>query len=719
MPGPGQGKHAQKKKRRENANIAAVNAVLNTDTLTARADPLANETAPLQIMMATTATAAASSPVDPALDTSSFTYSHDEVQQLLEGARLDGWEEGYEEGSKRLMEGYRDGYEAGKKLGLEKEETARRNGLLEGHELGTQQGKDEERRKWLTEGHGAGLCLSMAAHASALFRGAVLVEDDETQTDEVATTNVNVQMTPTAPTTETASQTMQTALCVDFNTKATTKTMEATTQTADDPNAFVNGPPSPASVATSSLTTTAQPPSTSLTTTTIGAPPAPNQLPTPCKRRHSLPGRTTDPHPPTQPLISHPETPTAATTSQLSVTTKPVDSTLERRLAPSRRWQTPPERNIAPQQDPKPRRPTATPPLTTATTPDAQGRETTTWATITTQTAAPTSGTANQATNDVQRSPNTQTTELRDDERVCLPKQLVYSTERPCPPQEPQRRPVQPATPPSSFLPAPQTSAMHDESTTTPHASNGSATSSMTCPSTSAVSPALDHSKRWTEAPEPRNTQLEPSEQLQNSPHLPSLPPTPRKCAVSPPTVSHTPAASLTTPSTPAYTPCPLPTPAVAVSRPPSPVPPPLSPITPRSTLIPARFDWAEDAAALPTAPSTLTRDISGLKTSHTQPFGSLRRRTRRRRVPPQFFIAPRLGQSSWSSHVRPPYAQPIITRCYPLGSGPGKPVVTIPFRGTPTPAPVPPAPVLNWDHDPRLADLSRALRALGWTPPC
>ena len=52
MPGPGQGKHSQKKKRRENfafnlnANIAAVNAILNTDTLIARTDPPANETAP-------------------------------------------------------------------------------------------------------------------------------------------------------------------------------------------------------------------------------------------------------------------------------------------------------------------------------------------------------------------------------------------------------------------------------------------------------------------------------------------------------------------------------------------------------------------------------------------------------------------------------------------------------------------------------------------------
>ena len=170
MPGPGQGKHSQKKKWHENAfnlnaNIAAINSVINTDTPGARMDPFTNEMAPQTTTTANTATAmadtapintpcdgndatcintAASSPVDPAPDTSSFTYSHEEVQQLLEGARLDGWEEGYKEGSKKLMEGYRDGYGAGKKLGLEKEETAHGNGLLEGHELGTWHGKNEE-----------------------------------------------------------------------------------------------------------------------------------------------------------------------------------------------------------------------------------------------------------------------------------------------------------------------------------------------------------------------------------------------------------------------------------------------------------------------------------------------------------------------------------------------------------------------------------------------
>jgi hypothetical protein len=113
MPGPEQGKRTQKKKWHENtsnlnANITAVNTVITAlSTLYAKLATLA--TSPLSAVTTTSeptdettqeagphearppaiprdATTTASSP-----DTSSFTYSHKEVQQLLEDARLDGW----------------------------------------------------------------------------------------------------------------------------------------------------------------------------------------------------------------------------------------------------------------------------------------------------------------------------------------------------------------------------------------------------------------------------------------------------------------------------------------------------------------------------------------------------------------------------------------------------------------------------------------------------
>jgi hypothetical protein len=43
------------------------------------------------------------------------------------------------------------------------------------------------------EGHGAGLCLSMAAHVCALFHGTVILEKAKTQTNAAPTTSVNVQ----------------------------------------------------------------------------------------------------------------------------------------------------------------------------------------------------------------------------------------------------------------------------------------------------------------------------------------------------------------------------------------------------------------------------------------------------------------------------------------------------------------------------------------------
>jgi hypothetical protein len=62
-----------------------------------------------------------------------------------------------------------------------------------------------------------------------------------------------------------------------------------------------------------------------------------------------------------------------------------------------------------------------------------------------------------------------------------------------------------------------------------------------------------------------------------------------------------------------------------------------------------------------------------------------------------------------------------VVTRRHPSGIAPGKPIVMIP-SGTQPQTKVTQtmsAPCLDWDGDPRLSDLSRALRALGWAPTC
>ena len=109
-------------------------------------------------MATTTANTATtmSPPNDSAPDTSSFTYGHDEVQQLLEDARLDRWEArfeegqrtgrktGHEEGKEGHNEGYEYGYDTCRQVSEPRQEEAHKKGLLEGHELGLQQGKDQE-----------------------------------------------------------------------------------------------------------------------------------------------------------------------------------------------------------------------------------------------------------------------------------------------------------------------------------------------------------------------------------------------------------------------------------------------------------------------------------------------------------------------------------------------------------------------------------------------
>jgi hypothetical protein len=130
--------------------------------------------------------------------------------------------------------------------------------------------------------------------------------------------------------------------------------------------------------------------------------------------------------------------------------------------------------------------------------------------------------------------------------------------------------------------------------------------------------------------------------------------------------------------------------------------PPPIPEPTPR-------FDWADDAESIPIMSKPPPRDFSVLRSNTPRPFDSIQRQTRRRnqmRNPPIRSFT-RRSQPAWSMG-------PVVTHRYPFGSGQGSPKVVIP-----SPRPHEPSPKLDWDGDPRLADLSRVLRSLGWAPTC
>ncbi|PPQ86739.1 hypothetical protein CVT24_004712 [Panaeolus cyanescens] len=111
-------------------------------------------------------------------------------------------------------------------------------------------------------------------------------------------------------------------------------------------------------------------------------------------------------------------------------------------------------------------------------------------------------------------------------------------------------------------------------------------------------------------------------------------------------------------------------------------------------------FDWAEDVATLPVSSQQQypPRDLSVLRSTSSNPFSSIRSRKRR-------YIGP---QKYGRQH------NPILSS------------QRYPFSVSHHPSTEQPRPrvhshstnVLNWDQDPRLQDLSKALRSLGWTPP-
>jgi hypothetical protein len=109
-------------------------------------------------------------------------------------------------------------------------------------------------------------------------------------------------------------------------------------------------------------------------------------------------------------------------------------------------------------------------------------------------------------------------------------------------------------------------------------------------------------------------------------------------------------------------------------------------------------FNWADEAETLytsPTFPQHPPRDFSGLRSSSVNPFSSLRRR-RGYHKNSRCFINTRSQPKC--QHIYPNYHHYSSTRQAPHHIPQPRFAVS-----------------LNWDKDPRLADLGTALRALGW----
>ncbi|KAK7030369.1 hypothetical protein VNI00_014113 [Paramarasmius palmivorus] len=121
----------------------------------------------------------------------------------------------------------------------------------------------------------------------------------------------------------------------------------------------------------------------------------------------------------------------------------------------------------------------------------------------------------------------------------------------------------------------------------------------------------------------------------------------------------------------------------------------------------PPTLDWADDADTIPTAvlippPTPPARDLSSLRSHEARPFDSLKRRAVRFRRSRDAYHA--------SAHL-----QQFLTRRHPSGIGPGKPAHVFHWHPHQSLANCSSLPPLDWDRDPRLAQLGKILGDLGW----
>jgi hypothetical protein len=107
------------------------------------------------------------------------------------------------------------------------------------------------------------------------------------------------------------------------------------------------------------------------------------------------------------------------------------------------------------------------------------------------------------------------------------------------------------------------------------------------------------------------------------------------------------------------------------------------------ATIIPKSFNWSDEAVSIiPTTPPKQPRDLSFLRSSSKNPFSSLRRRNHYSKHPQKNIFLNRYTQPYPAHQIHPPLHH------------------TPPF----------PSNSLDWHHDPRLFELSRVLRTLGWS---
>lgn len=132
---------------------------------------------------------------------------------------------------------------------------------------------------------------------------------------------------------------------------------------------------------------------------------------------------------------------------------------------------------------------------------------------------------------------------------------------------------------------------------------------------------------------------------------------------------------------------------------------PTLAPDIPLDMPEPAHCDWADDPppASVPLFPAPREhpspRDFSGLRSSSDNPFASIRHRTKR--------SAQSSTTSSRQALYRHPFRRARRIRNSPRHYAPQSTALHAML--------IPPSNELNWDADPRLNDLSRALLSLGW----